>query len=282
MLVFVFKASLFGGTIIGHDSSTLKHIPVQVQKFPMDLKSALELLQNCLWMLANTSNFVLTLSITFFLGIYTACLSIIKTELENVVKKIDGLPPRKPTGEDSNIIEILIGSCLQAYNVLEDIIKDFDRHFTLELILIVLFSVLITSLQIFFVIFYFFIGKYINALWIGLYAMICTYQIYYLTSHCSSLDGAIKAVLDKLYCIDSDKISKHLFMKVSTMTLKLSTNAPTISPGQFFKVDRHLITSILAAITTYIVILIQFEAGDGSNGGTAWNDSCVPTIENVS
>ncbi|CAG7823436.1 unnamed protein product, partial [Allacma fusca] len=191
------------------------------------------------------TNFLFTLFVTYFLRVYIFCLSIIALELQNVVQKDEPKDSIRDTTAygDPNSSESLTAGCVRAYEVMDDLISRYDLQFGLEIILQILLMLVVVTLQIFIAMFFYISGNYFNVIWIALYVNVHLFQVYHLASVCSALDRALKAVLAKLYCIDSQQISKHLFIKVSTLTLKLSTNAPAIRPGQFFKVDRHLVTS---------------------------------------
>ncbi|CAG7716038.1 unnamed protein product [Allacma fusca] len=64
--------------------------------------------------------------------------------------------------------------------------------------------------------------------------------------------------MSSLCRLDVAKLPEDLQKNVLMMTLRLTSNPPTISPGNYFNVDRSLLTSIVCSLTTYLIILVQF------------------------
>ncbi|CAL8118082.1 unnamed protein product [Orchesella dallaii] len=64
--------------------------------------------------------------------------------------------------------------------------------------------------------------------------------------------------LSYLKYLSPANIQNYRNIQIMMQETKLLTNPPIIKPGFIFNVDRTTLTSMAAAITTYLVVLIQF------------------------
>ncbi|CAG7671474.1 unnamed protein product [Allacma fusca] len=99
--------------------------------------------------------------------------------------------------------------------------------------------------------------------------------MYYAATWGSRLTLAAKAVVSKVYRLNDCTFPPELKLKIQMLALKLSTNPPQVSPGHYFILDRNSLTAVLACITTYIIILLQFQVSD--YGKPSGNDTISAT-----
>ncbi|CAG7731347.1 unnamed protein product [Allacma fusca] len=57
-------------------------------------------------------------------------------------------------------------------------------------------------------------------------------------------------------------VALELRQKILLLSIRFSNNPPSISPGNFFVLDRPLLTVVLGAVTTYLIVLVQFRGPD--------------------
>ncbi|CAG7678317.1 unnamed protein product [Allacma fusca] len=223
------------------------------------------IISQILFTLGGVTRFALILYLALFLKFYSFFFDMIARELQDFVKYLE--PEYTPCGKILNHREHIRISeetrkCIQAYDIIEDLFFQFEDHFRIQLIFHTLVSMISISVLIFFLIFFILHSKFSNLIWVGFYLTIELWQMYYTGTWCSRVTSSSKSVLSKLYSLNDSTFHPELRSKIQKLILKLSTNPPKISPGQFFILDRNSLTTILASITTYIIILLQFEVSD--------------------
>ncbi|CAG7716867.1 unnamed protein product [Allacma fusca] len=88
------------------------------------------------------------------------------------------------------------------------------------------------------------------------------WQIYYIAVLCSQLDQEVKGIQFFLHRIELRGLPMYLQTKIGILVVRLATDPLAISPWQFFRLDRRLLTTMFASMTTYLIILIQFQISD--------------------
>ncbi|CAG7822805.1 unnamed protein product [Allacma fusca] len=217
------------------------------------------------------------LYMTFFLKIYRACLILLSEELEACTKSLrDGSKCSEDpslwtsTARTEEIFErkeIIqdIGDCLEAYYLIEDLLEEFMSHFGHEIISLFIFSFVIVSARAFISIFVFASSSISSSLYAATKTSVYAWQMYSFASNCTNVDSACKKILHLLHRMDFAYLPYPLQAKVNMLAIKLASNPPGISPGEFFKVDRHLLLALLASMSSYMIILIQFQVSDYGN-----------------
>ncbi|CAG7678318.1 unnamed protein product [Allacma fusca] len=199
---------------------------------------------------------------------------MIAQELQKFIQILE--PEYKPCPEFmGNFENIRISEetriCLRTYDIIENLFFQFEDHFRIQLILQTLVSMISISVLTFFLTYCLLRNSIIHLMWEIFYLTIELWQMYYTGTWCSRVTSSSKAILSKLYSLNDSTFPPELRSKIQKLTLKLSTNPPQVSPGQYFVLDRKSLTTILASITTYIIILLQFEISD--NGDPSGNDT---------
>ncbi|CAG7719410.1 unnamed protein product [Allacma fusca] len=62
--------------------------------------------------------------------------------------------------------------------------------------------------------------------------------------------------------------------KIQMLAQKISNERPTISQWQFVTLDRHMLKTIVTSMTTYLIILIQFQISDRDRNSHAYICTC--------
>ncbi|CAG7819164.1 unnamed protein product [Allacma fusca] len=236
--------------------------------------NALIYIESFIWNINFSMYFLFGLFLGFYLKIYSICLRVIAVEMEKIVSAQTrgsfplhtnfDLSPRPIFNSSCKLEHIteLLEQCLKAYLIVEELVLSFNRHFDTELFLTFVTSFCMIFARTFLVFYValkyspteliFAVGKTIVYIW----------QIYHVASSCSQLDQQVKEIQYFLHRIELKGLPTYMLTKIDMLALRLTTHPLTISPWQFFKLDRRLITTMFASMTTYLVILIQFQVGD--------------------
>ncbi|CAG7826508.1 unnamed protein product [Allacma fusca] len=90
------------------------------------------------------------------------------------------------------------------------------------------------------------------------YHSVLALQMYHLLTESGKIKTTANQVLFSLCRLDVAKLPEDLHKNVLMMALRLTSNPPTISPGNYVNADRSLLTSIVCSLTTYMIILVEF------------------------
>ncbi|CAG7724132.1 unnamed protein product, partial [Allacma fusca] len=208
------------------------------------------------WNLNFSMYFLFGLFLGFYLKIYIACLRVIAMEVEKLViiqnakdkltlvQNLDlgRTPILKPQYNREQMAEQL-EQCLKAYLITEDLVLCFSRHFDTELFLIFVSSFFIIFARTFVILYaflrcspaelMFMVGKIVVYIW----------QIYYIAALCSQLDQEVKGIQFFLHRIELRDLPTYLQTKIQMLGVRLATEPHGISPREFFKLDRRLVTT---------------------------------------
>ncbi|CAG7733480.1 unnamed protein product [Allacma fusca] len=104
----------------------------------------------------------------------------------------------------------------------------------------------------------------IGSLSVGL---ILSSRIIFYCENSTGLDLASRNVYAELVLIASGchELGPNVTFKAELLATKMAFDPPGIWPGYIFKMDRRLITTILASISTYLLILLQFRQAEMSS-----------------
>ncbi|CAG7823859.1 unnamed protein product [Allacma fusca] len=263
---------------------------VQNKRRSFSLIDAIAITASMFWNFNIAIDVMLTLYITFFLKVYCACFKIIGDELAATSY---WERPRKTKSEKFQFIELFseleypgrdeadrvraITDCIDAYYIVEDLVSECNCHFAFEMSWQILFSFIFVCARAFCSIFLLLILSVPSVLYMTCNVSIYLWKVYSLANNCSAIDIAVKRITMQLHFIDLESVPTWLQTKINLLALKISTERPKVSPGQFFTLNRRLLTSIVASMTTYLIILIQFQVAD--RGTPVCNCTCT-TIYN--
>ncbi|CAG7820142.1 unnamed protein product, partial [Allacma fusca] len=146
------------------------------------------------------------------------------------------------TPESSEIVQ-KTKICLEAYGIIDGLVKEFNRYFGPELVSHTLLSMLLISVLSFFEIFYSIQGNVAYAMWVFFYMVMDLWQMYYIAKWCTSMTLSAKTVLSKLYDLDFSGFPASLRCKIKMLALKLSTDPPQICPGHYFTLNKMSVTT---------------------------------------
>ncbi|XP_035702887.1 uncharacterized protein LOC118434160 [Folsomia candida] len=77
------------------------------------------------------------------------------------------------------------------------------------------------------------------------------------------------------------RVSPECGMQIQMFLNALDSSAVRVSAAGYFTIDRGLLTSLLGAITTYFIILIQFKVGDVKQELLSLTKSCILSNETI-
>ncbi|CAG7784839.1 unnamed protein product, partial [Allacma fusca] len=214
--------------------------------------------QNFVWTVNFSTLFLVAVFLGFFIKLYCACLQLISEGLKEIITRqkfgssqiFEAYQPNECfiRSERKNIeIEtaILLDRCFKAYYIIEEIVREFGRHFNSEMFLIFTFSFFVIFARAFFVILYILKSSPTSFLYMIFKIIVHIWKIFYITTLCSKLNGEVQNISFFLHRIDLEPMPPHLQAKVNMLSTKLSSDPLTISPGQFFKLNRGLITTVI-------------------------------------
>ncbi|CAG7834708.1 unnamed protein product [Allacma fusca] len=215
-----------------------------------------------------------TIHLLFYLKLYCLCLTIIDEKLRTTVEKLNeysGLENIQLGSVTERKEEKILRQCLVGFNIIEELIQSCSCHFSIQLIVQTLFFVCVLTGYLFFGIFAFVKADYIATFFSVFYVVLVFWQAYAITTECTCISLIIKRVLCYLFAVDAEKVSSKLHQNVNSVAFKISASPPTISPGQYFTVNRQLLSSVSTSLATFVIIMIQFKVSDHCNDNSQMN-----------
>ncbi|CAL8118078.1 unnamed protein product [Orchesella dallaii] len=160
--------------------------------------------------------------------------------------------------------EVKLRQILEKYRSMELLLEEFNDLFAPHLLSGILSMVVVLLMALFHVFVEVEVNKGFNrfAFIFGMNSLCNFAALFYLgtsaTEMASEADASITAVRD----IPLSSINPILKQKVMLHYQQALAVPLVVSPGGFFSLNREMLTSVAGALTTYLIVLIQFEGSE--------------------
>ncbi|CAG7733653.1 unnamed protein product [Allacma fusca] len=160
----------------------------------------------------------------------------------------------------------ILSHCVKSYYVLEELISEYHEIFSTVIITEILLSAVILLASVFFSIQWVIVGHFSLVATVLPCSLLNAFKIFLMGKEASGMTSACQSIANQLVfsCggegkqyFDSELISKGKLL-IST----IQTNPVSIDPGNYFRLDGRLVTSILSTLTMYLIIMVQFRQAD--------------------
>ncbi|CAG7733891.1 unnamed protein product [Allacma fusca] len=168
-----------------------------------------------------------------------------------------------PIDLDENVIEDIVNTSIDSYYTVDELLSNFNYVFGRTLMTTILVCIVMLLTNTFFIFMWVHKEGMIMNICCSIIPMIIfSMELFLLTSVAENLHTEADKIFAILNDLPFDCISPETLSKIQLLALKITSTPPRIEPCRFFRINRSLITSILSALTMYLIVLVQFENAD--------------------
>ncbi|CAG7731528.1 unnamed protein product [Allacma fusca] len=201
------------------------------------------------WNTATVFHNAICIWYNFIQHLYASYFLVVALELKEINAKWSTLVKQD--------LEKNLNACLQVFSILEELVLTFNQDFSVGIISDIGYSFISSIVFSFFFCTLARDGKSEQCFGMGFLLFVIASRIYYFAEGGLRVYLNVGAVRKELLLV-KDGFDSHTLFKAKLLALKISLDPPLIAPGFYFKLDRRAVSGIVAALSTYILILFQF------------------------